>query len=72
MKLLLQVFLAVALASVANAEVVGEITLAGQTVYVWKQGALRFQTSLFSLFDFAFVLRNIMVYVKVFPKVSLK
>jgi len=37
MKLLLQVFLAVALASVANAEVVGEITLAGQTVYVWKQ-----------------------------------
>ena len=42
MKLLLQVFLAVALASVANAEVVGEITLAGQTVYVWKQGFYRF------------------------------
>lgn len=39
MRLLLQVLLAVAFASVADAEVVGEITLAGQTVYVWKQGA---------------------------------
>ena len=38
MKILLQVLLAVTLASVVKAEVVGEITIAGQTVYVWKQG----------------------------------
>ena len=37
MKLLLQLVLAVGLASVAHAEVVGEIQLAGQTLYVWRQ-----------------------------------
>jgi len=37
MKLLLQVLLAITLSTVAKAEVVGEITIAGQTVYVWKQ-----------------------------------
>ena len=48
MKFLLQVLLAITLSTVAKAEVVGEITIAGQTVYVWKQGGRGFKTSLFS------------------------